>query len=63
MRKSISMKQSQKEKKQTNTPTDDLEEIPKALGLKSLDKLMSEPPELTTEEVAAIAKIAIGMIH
>ncbi len=57
------MKKNQKQHKHVSTVMEDLDEIPKALGLKSLDKMMSEPPELTTEEVAAIAKIAIGMIH
>ena len=57
------MKQSQKKPRKKITISEDLDEIPKALGLKSLEKMMTEPPEITTEQALAIAKIAISMIH
>ncbi len=63
MRKSTFMKQSQKKPRKKITISEDLDEIPKALGLKSLEKMMTEPPEITTEQALAIAKIAISMIH
>lgn len=57
------MKKPQTQHAQTSAAMEDLEEIPKALGFKDLEKMMTEPPELTTEEVVAIAKLAISMIH
>lgn len=57
------MKKPQTQHTQTSAAMEDLEEIPKALGFKDLKKMMTEPPELTTEEVVAIAKLAISMIH
>ncbi len=57
------MKQIIKQKKRKSSVSDDLDEIPQALGFKSLDKMMNESLELGTEEALVIAKIALTIGH